>query len=416
MQETAVNRIIHLILAQQKSGITEGEQQELDAWANASEANRQFMDRCHDRVQVAASLERVDKVDAEAAWQRLMEKERTVFDYTPVVPIRRRSWTWVAAAITIGVIATAAYLFLDKRGRQAHQDPVIVSQGGDIQPGSNKATLTLGDGRTISLDDAQDGVLAKESGAAVNKQGDALVYNPDGANGRHKGMPVSYHIAATPTGGFYKLTLPDQTIVWLNAESSIRFPTAFTGKERRVEVTGEAYFEVAKDPAKPFIVSTGGTEIKVLGTHFNIRNYADDATIKTTLVEGSVQVSTGGGQAGTSNTKPGTVLQPGQQAAIPISAGANTSSGITVQAVDVESVVAWKNGYFDFKAAGFTDVMKEIRRWYAGIEAIDIKTPVDDRFTAAIPRNVPLSTMLTILQETSKAHFEIKGKTVIVTQ
>ncbi|NII27771.1 DUF4974 domain-containing protein [Pseudoflavitalea sp. X16] len=414
MQEAAVNRIIQLILARQKGEISGAGQEELDAWANASEANRQFVDRCLDRVQVAASLELLDKIDAEAAWQRLLDKN--VFEYTPVVAIRRKPWRWMVAAITIGVIATGAYLFLNKGDKQVQEDQVVVRQGDDIQPGSNKATLTLGDGRTITLDEAKDGVLAKEDGAAVNKKGDALVYDPAGENGRKAGKnaAVRYHAVTTPTGGFYALTLPDKSKVWLNAESRISYPTVFAGKERRVEVTGEAYFEVAKDPSKPFIVSTGNAEVRVLGTHFNVRNYGDEETIKTTLLEGSVQVSAGGSQPGTPNAKPGTILKPTQQAWL--SSQSNKSSSIMVQTVDVESVIAWKNGYFDFKAASFTDVMKEIKRWYAGIESVDIKTPINDQFTAGIPRNVPLSTMLTILQETSKVHFEIKGKTVIVTK
>lgn len=407
MQEAAINRIIQLILARQKGGISDAEQEELDAWADVSENNRQFMDRCLDQVQVAASLEQVDKIDAEAAWQRLLDKN--VFEYTPVVAIRRKPWRWMAAAITIGVIATGAYLFLIKGDKQVKEDQVVVSKGDDIQPGSNKATLTLGDGRTITLDDAKDGVLAKEDGAAVNKKGDALVYDPAGENAPNAGKntPVRYHAVTTPTGGFYALTLPDKSKVWLNAESRISYPTVFTGKERKVEVTGEAYFEVAKDPSKPFIVSTGDAEVRVLGTHFNVRNYGDEETIKTALLEGSVEV------AGTEKDKR-VVLKPTQQASI--SSESIKSSSIMVQTVDVESVIAWKNGYFDFKAASFTDVMKEIKRWYAGIEAVDIKTPINDQFTAGIPRNVPLSTMLSILQETSKVHFEIRGKTVIVTK
>lgn len=410
MQEAAVNRIIQLILARQKGEISDAQQEELDTWADASEANRQFMDRCLDQVQIAASLEQVDKIDADAAWQRLLDKN--VFEYTPVVAIRRKPWRWMAAAITIGVIAMGAYLFLNKGDKQVKEDQVVVHQGDDIQPGSNKATLTLSDGRTITLDEAKDGVLAKEDGAAVNKKGDALVYDPAGENARKpsKNAPVRYHAVTTPTGGFYALTLPDKSKVWLNAESRISYPTVFAGKERRVEVTGEAYFEVSKDPSKPFIVSTGDAEVRVLGTHFNVRNYGDEETIKTTLLEGSVEVSAGG----TPNTKSGTILKPTQQASL--SSQSNKSSSIMVQTVDVESVIAWKNGYFDFKAASFTDVMKEIKRWYAGIESVDIKTPINDQFTAGIPRNVPLSTMLSILQETSKVHFEIRGKTVIVTK
>lgn len=175
------------------------------------------------------------------------------------------------------------------------------------------------------------------------------------------------------------------------------------GRERRVEASGELYFEVAKDAEKPFIVSTGKTEVRVLGTHFNLRNYSDEAAIKTTLLEGAVQVKTEDNKTAT--------LKPGQQAAV-----GNDASRIPVRSVDLESVVAWKEGYFDFKGEEMADIMKEIRRWYAGIDAIDFKQPVAGKFTASIPRNLPLSTVLRILQEMSKVKFKVVNKVIEVTE
>lgn len=408
MQEAAVNRIVHLLLQQQKSEITEQEQQELDTWANASEANRRFITRCLDRQQVAASLEQLDKIDEEAAWRSFIEKNAS--ESVPVVPGRqRKTWQWMAAAVIIGTLITGAYLFFNQDNKKTTPEVAVIDKGENIQPGTNKATLTLSDGSKITLDEKQDGTLAKEGGAEVDKQGDALIYNPEDKNAKRPAgnAPVTYHTVSTPRGGSFAVTLPDKSKVWLNADASIRFPTAFVGPQRRVEITGEAYFEVAKNADQPFIVTTGGIEIKVLGTHFNIRNYSDDAAIKTTLLEGSVQVNN------TEDNKK-VVLKPTQQAAI--SSKSAESHKIMVQTVDVESVVAWKNGYFDFKAAPLADILKEIKRWYSDIDDIELKIPADEAFTAPVPRNVPLSTMLKILESTDRVHFELKGKTLIVTK
>ncbi len=414
MEETAVNRIVQLLLVQQNGAITGEEQQELDAWTASSGTNRQFIDRCLNLEQVAASLEQVDKIDEEGAWRLWIEKNG-LNNTAVVVPMNRpKVWRWVAAAIAIGVLATASFLYLNKGPKKPEQALVKVDKGEHIQPGTNKATLTLSDGRIITLDEEKEGTLAREGGAAVSKKGDGLIYSPDEA-GNKKGeekAPVTYNTVSTPRGGFYALTLPDKSKVWLNADASIRFPTVFTGKERRVAITGEAYFEVAKKADQPFIVTVSDAQVKVLGTHFNIRSYVEDGATRTTLLEGSVQVqvaaNTGKGQAASA------ILTPGQQAVSGVATSTGKSSPVIVRTVDVESVVAWKNGYFDFKATSLADILKEIKRWYHDIEAIDIRMRADETFTASIPRNVPLSTMLTILESTDRVHFEMRGKTIVV--
>lgn len=406
MHEVAVNRVVVLLLLQQKGEISTIEQQELDAWIGASTANRQFAERCLDQSQVAASLEQLDTLDEAAAWQRFLDKNS--LNTTPVISLRKWSWRWIAAAAVVGLLATGAWLFLNRGSQPVKQEIVTINKGQNILPGNNKkATLTLSDGRIITLSDQQDGVLARDGGAAVNKKGNVLEYDTKSGAGKNDNAPVTYNTAKTPRGASISLTLPDKTKVWLNAEASIRFPTSFSGKERRVELTGEAYFEVAKNAAKPFIVSTGEAQVKVLGTHFNIRNYADEAMVKTTLLEGSVQVT-----ATQEDNK--VVLKPAQQASIPTRS--HRSYTISVQTVDVENVVAWKNGHFDFKATPFSDIMQEIKRWYSDIEGIDIQTPMHERFTATISRNVPLSTMLSVLEATGKVHFEVRGKRIIVSQ
>lgn len=403
MHEAAINSIVALLLKQQQGEITAIEQQELDTWIGASAVNRQFAERCLDREQVATSLEQLDTVDEAAAWQRFLEKNN--LHTAPVVPIRKRPWRWMAAAAVAGLLATGAWLYLNNRSQPAKPDILTVNKGENILPGTNKATLTLSDGRIITLSDQQDGVLAQDGGAAVNKKGDLLEYDTKSDAGNNDNTPVTYNTAQTPRGSTISLTLPDKTKVWLNADASIRFPTRFSGKDRQVELTGEAYFEVAKNAARPFIVSTSDAQVKVLGTHFNIRNYEGEGAIRATLLEGSVEVS----------SVPGTrqvVLKPGQQAAVAAPSG--KSAPIQVQAVDVENVVAWKSGYFDFKSMPLPDIMQEVKRWYSEIEEIEMETPITERFSATLSRNVPLSTLLKVLEETNRVHFEVKGKRIIV--
>jgi transmembrane sensor len=353
------------------------------------------------RELVAGELEKLDQIDDEAAWQKFIAKNG--IDHTPVVPMHQsRNWRWLAVAAVAVIALSAGWWWMSRPVHQAEQPIVQVTPSqNDIQPGSRKATLTLADGRTMNLDDQQNGTLTKEGGATVNKQGDELVYSHDDAQ---KAAAVGYHAVTTPTGGFYTLVLPDKSKVWLNAESSIRYPTAFTGVERRVTITGEAYLEVEHD-GKPFIVTVNDVQVKVLGTAFNVNAYSDGDVIRTTLLQGSVQIAKGGNMA---------MLRPGDQASI-VNQPAS-SQAIQVQTVDTEDAVAWKDGMFAFKAAAFTDVMKEIKRWYDGIESIEIRSTIPDHFTATIPRNISLTNMLTILEETSKVKFQLEGKKIIVTK
>ncbi|MDF2192599.1 FecR family protein [Paraflavitalea sp. CAU 1676] len=402
MQETAVNRIVALLASQQKGTITVEDQQELDSWATASEANKRFMIRCGNKELAAEALNQLDNIDEDSAWQRFLEKNDLAA--APVVTMRRKPWRWLVAAVLAGAIAVGAFMFWPRNNKPAKEPAVLVNKTEDVQPGGNKATLTLGDGRTITLNDARDGVLNKEEGAAVNKEGDALVYDAGKGNAPKEKGPLLYHVLTTPIGGTYYVSLPDKSKVWLNADSRIKYPTVFSGRERRVEVLGEAYFEVAKDLSKPFVVKTGELDVEVLGTHFNVRNYSDESAVKTTLIEGKVQV-------GASDKDP-VVLTPGEQASMDAASG----RGARVAAVDVEAVMAWKNGYFEFRAATLSEVMKEIRRWYVGIKEIVFEEPVNDKFTATIPRNVNLRTLLLVLEETERVHFEIEDNKIIISR
>ncbi len=308
-----------------------------------------------------------------------------------------RIWTLrMAVACIIGFMAFSTYLLVKNNSkRHIAQNRINVRKyKNDIQPGGNKAILTLADGSTIVLDDAKNGILVKQGNTKIIKINGALNYNsPNSVT-----TEILYNTIVTPHGGQYKVELPDGSQAWLNSVSSLRFPIAFAGKERRVEVTGEVYFEVAKNKAIPFVVSAGGAEIQVVGTHFNVMAYNDEATLQTTLLEGSVKFVKDGNMV---------MLRPGQQSQLTKNGKLEVVSG-----VDLERVVAWKNGYFDFEGSDFETIAKQISRWYDVEVVYDRK--INDQFFAEIPRNTKLSDVLKVLELTGKVRFEIDDKKIIV--
>jgi len=309
-----------------------------------------------------------------------------------VIPLRRIA---IAASI-IGVLLVSFFLLNDKIGKKEIAKSEIDQQRfkNDVLPGGDKATLTLADGSTIVLDDAQNGTLAQQGNSKIIKLDGKLSYDPTNKNSRE----IVYNTISTPKGGQYQLELPDGSQVWLNATSSIHFPTSFIGNERRIEITGEAYFEIARNPNMPFIVTVNNAEVQVLGTHFNVNSYDDEDNVKTTLLEGSVKFVNNGNV---------NVLKPGQQSQL-------TKEGTTkvVSNVDVDEVVAWKNGMFDFENAGIETVMRQLSRWY-DVE-IEYKGKTDDLFIAEMRRNIKLSDALKALELTGKVKFDIQGKKIIV--
>ncbi len=267
----------------------------------------------------------------------------------------------------------------------------------DLPPGGNKAILTLGDGSSIVLDSAGDGNLASQGNTEITKSGEGeLVYksNNKAANA------VVYNTVTTPKGGQYHIVLPDGSKVWLNAASSLKFPTAFVGKERRVEISGEVYFEVAHNAKMPFIVKSGETEVAVLGTHFNVMAYPDEKVMKTTLLEGSVKVSRAGKFA---------MLAPGQQARL-----TGSSENIRVlDNVDTDKEMAWKTGYFQFEDDNLESIMRQVSRWY-DVDIAYEGNASREHFTGRLPRNANVSKVLKILS-LSGVKFRIEGKSIIVT-
>jgi len=309
-----------------------------------------------------------------------------------VIPLRKIAF----AASIIGLLLLSAFILYNRDALKETVKTDVNEQRfkNDVLPGGDKATLTLADGSTVVLDEAQNGTLAEQGSSKVIKVGGKLLYDPTNKNSKE----IVYNTISTPNGGQYQLELPDGSLVWLNATSSIHFPTSFVGKERRIEITGEAYFEIAKNHDMPFVVSVNGAEVQVLGTHFNVNAYNDEDNVKTTLLEGSVKIVQG------ANID---MLKPGQQSQL-----ATDGEIKVVSNVDVDGVVAWKNGMFDFENAGIETVMRQLSRWY-DVE-IEYKGKTDDLFIAEMRRNIKLSDALKALELTGKVKFEIQGKKIIV--
>jgi ferric-dicitrate binding protein FerR (iron transport regulator) len=307
-----------------------------------------------------------------------------------------RKW-WMAAAAAVLLLLAGGWWFV--QGSHNKQQPSIAAtpKVPDIAPGGNKAILTLADGTQVVLDSANNGALTKQGNVTVIKLDDGqLAYNASSTST----SALTYNTVTTPRGGQYQLVLSDGTKVWLNAASSLRFPTAFVGSERKVEMTGEGYFEVAHNDKKPFLVRAGGMDVEVLGTHFNINAYEDEGAVKTTLLEGKVRASAANGQA--------VVLKPGEQARL-FDGDAQLSKRNNA---DLDEVIAWKNQMFVFNSAPLASVMRQIERWYDVEVEYQGHIP-QDRFIGTITRNTNLSEVLKVL-EYSNVRFKVEGKKITV--
>ncbi|WP_449435448.1 FecR family protein [Pedobacter steynii] len=283
----------------------------------------------------------------------------------PKVKKAYKLWPRIAAAAAILLVAGTGVFFYTNtlRHPDAGQDPAIVNQN-DVAPGHNGATLTLANGKKIRLSDASQGELAKEGGVVISKTADGqIIYEINDNTSRHPELVSGSqnNTLTTAKGETFQIKLPDGTSVWLNAASTLTYPASFASlKQRNVELSGEGYFEVAKDKTKPFIVKTEKQEVQVLGTHFNINSYADEPNTKTTLLEGSVKVSaldiTGRHPELVSGPRTdksaAQVLTPNQQATL-------TTTGITVKNVEPEDAIAWKNGLFMFDSESLESIMKK---------------------------------------------------------
>lgn len=306
-----------------------------------------------------------------------------------------RIWPRIAAiAAAVVLIAFGVQFFTGDKGGSHNYDHLAAN---DIAPGKVGATLTLSDGKKIRLDDAVNGIIAREAGISVSKTGGGQVVYQIKAGRGDKNM---VHTLATTKGETYVLTLPDQTKVWLNAASSLTYNTALVSNGvRRVKLTGEAYFEVAKDKDHPFVVESGDQKVEVLGTHFNVNAYSDEKAYRTTLLEGSVKVSEGGQSK---------ILSPGSQAV-------NSGGDIKLNTVDTDLAVAWKNNNFIFDRLNIRQIMRIIERWYDVEVVYDGEVPAGT-FWGSVSRFGKVSQVLIPLEATGNVHFRIEGRTIYVSR
>ncbi|NII23445.1 DUF4974 domain-containing protein [Pseudoflavitalea sp. X16] len=313
-------------------------------------------------------------------------------------PVTRRLWFRVAAAaLLIGIFFIGVVLYRVP----SPTDTSTLTVQPVILPGHDGATLTLADGSKVVLDSLGNGLLTTQNGTKVVLNNGQLTYQADGATA----TAVVYNTISTARGRQFKVTLPDGSQVWLNAASSLRYPTAFVGNERNVEITGEAYFEVAKNEQIPFKVKANGRmEIQVLGTHFNVNAYEDEEAVRTTLLEGSVNVTA----IEPTRYSPLTTrrLSPGQQAQL-----SNNQLSI-INNTDIEAVVAWKNGVFNFQDATLEKVMRQLARWY-DIEIVYEKDIPDIAFEGEINRQNELADVLHSLERLG-VHFKLEGRRLTV--
>lgn len=307
---------------------------------------------------------------------------------------------WWSIAASLFILCTAGIIFLKKHhpinNKKVNE---IAAQHSTVLPGTNKAVLIMGNGEIIDLRKAANGQIARAGSVRVKKLKEGqLAYDAE-ASEKDIDHLVSFNTIIIPKGGQYEVTLPDGTAVWLNSASSLKYPTVFTGKERHVELTGEAYFEVAKNKAKPFIVSAGKIDVKVLGTHFNIAAYNDDPASKTTLLEGAIVLSDG---------KQKVALVPGQQAV-----AQDGGQPIQLKTANVDDAIAWKKGYFSFRKENIENAMRKIARWY------DVDVEYQGKMShkvlgGSVSRTQNIDEILAYLELTGIARFELKGRRIIV--
>jgi len=351
-----------------------------------------------DEEEVVTDTEHAEVLRAEI-FQAL--KERIDAERARGVPsghsIKRMIWRGVAAAGIIGLALLIYHQTTVKKGAAGSEQKVLATNHLPVAPGKDKATLTLADGTVVELDSSGVALMSQQGNTRIRIKDGKIIYDPNKADG----AAIAYNTITTPRGGQYQVVLPDGTKVWLNATSFIKFPVAFSGDRRVVEVSGEAYFEVAKDPSMPFIAKVKDVEVEVLGTHFDVMAYGEEGKISTTLLEGSVRVSRG---------REKYAIAPGQQVVWKEDGEFNLNTD-----VDLEEVVAWKNGKFHFNNADIKTIMRQIARWYdVDVEYEDIAA--DTRLGGVVSRKEDIRQLLDYFEIAGKVRFKVGGRKVVVSK
>jgi transmembrane sensor len=396
--ETPQDRIVQLLERYSKRTATEAELKELTEWM-ADATDQEPFDGFVSGMLNQHSDQPATSQDPN--WEMLYEKVlagRPALKELPApAPVRSLRKRWLVAASVAVLLGTGAWLW--RIGNKEITSPATTDSITIIGPGQEGAILTLADGSTILLDSLGNGMVSDQQGVKVVLENGALNYK--GANS--SGNPA-YNSMSTPKGRQFRLQLPDGTRVWLNAASSIRYPVTFAGNARRVEIRGEAYFEVAADHNKPFLVNIHNkAEVEVLGTSFNVNAYTDEPQISTTLIDGRIRVSKSNAPDDASGKL---LLQPGQQSAL------KNDQLELIKNPDISKVVAWKNGLFNFEGTGLKEMMRQLERWY-DIEVVYEGDVPDVHFFGKMSRKLDLSTVLTALKGFG-LHFRMEERKLVI--
>ncbi|MES1160648.1 MAG: FecR domain-containing protein [Bacteroidota bacterium] len=399
----ATSRIRDLIIKYLKEEITIDENQELMGWVHHSEENSALFHQLTDADFLEEALKESHELKVNIR-MKVDQRIAAVADEarSTSTPTRswRKIWYYAAAACLILVVGGIYFLLSRPSHPSLASSPTPVSKN-DVAPGGNKAILTLANGSTIVLENAANGSLAVQGASRITKDKDLLAYNATGASPGNAAAPaVVYNTLTTPRAGQFQVVLPDGSKVWLNNASSLRYPTAFTGKSREVTLNGEAYFEIARDAAKPFVVRVNELAVNVLGTTFNIMAYNDEPLIKTTLLTGKISLAAGGKES---------FLSPAEQAVL-----SREGNWKILKGVDTDEAIAWQRGYFHFTHEDIEGVLRQLGRWYDVEVQFTIPVP-DYTFDGEIGRDLSLSSILRHLEK-KDLHFQIDGKKLIVSK
>jgi len=374
-------------------GKLEGEELDrFELWLEEDANNRLLFERLQNATHLQEKFDFLGQVDTPSAWEKVVQQ---IEPQKKMVPFIKRFIPYAAAAVLILAIGWTVMHY-----SSSSANPVVAKvetqKETPVQPieAQNKTRLELEDGSIIVLDSIENGVVYEEGGVRVAKKDGELVYEVLPAVSNNE---VAYNVLSTPTGGKIRIVLPDGSRSWLNAASSLRFPTAFLGNERKVELTGEAYFEIDHMESVPFRVQAGSSTVEVLGTHFNIMAYENEGVVRTTLLEGSVKVNSGNVNK---------ILKPGFAASV-------KGEAIDVARADLEGAIAWKKGQFYFRETNLQSIMQEMERWY-GLEVHYVGKVKEERFSGTIPRTAHVSELLEMLALTNTVKFTLEGKKVTV--
>jgi transmembrane sensor len=385
-------RISELIAAELRGELSAEEQLELQNWLETKESNRILYQEFADQQMLSNKMQKYQQTDSDALYQLTINK--IMLQRRPEqVRSAWKIWIRIAAAVA-AILLLGPPLFMywyfspDKRLQLG-----ITYIQHDIPAGGNKAYITLSNGQTIQLSSAKNGIVM--NGRSISYADQSLVA------GSVPALENEELTISTPLGGQYQVTLNDGTVVYMNAGSSLKYPAVFEQSAREVSLTGEAYFEVAKDQAKPFTVSTARQRLTVLGTHFNVNAYSDEPLTETTVLEGSVRVSPLKGSAG------GTILLPGQQADL-------QGDLLQVKTADLEEAMAWKNGDFIFREEALESIMRKVSRWYNVEVEFEDEASKTIKLGGLVSRSKNISAILKMMELTKRVQFKMQGRKIIV--